>query len=92
MLVFRDITHRLRDEAERRKAESVEQLGLLAGGIAHDFNNLLTAIIGNISLISLLLPPDDELGARLKDAQNASNRARDLAQQLLTFARGRLTD
>ncbi|MGI8431882.1 MAG: CHASE3 domain-containing protein [Chthoniobacterales bacterium] len=88
VLVFRDITHRLRDEAERRKAESLEQLGLLAGGIAHDFNNLLTAIIGNISLISLLLPPDDELGARLKDAQNASNRARDLAQQLLTFARG----
>ncbi len=89
VLVFRDITHRLRDEAERRKAESLDQLGLLAGGIAHDFNNLLTAIIGNISLISLLLPPDDnELSERLKDAQNASHRARDLAQQLLTFARG----
>ncbi len=88
VLVFRDITHRLRDEAERRKAESLEQLGLLAGGIAHDFNNLLTAIIGNISLISLMLPPNDELSERLKDAQNASNRARDLAQQLLTFARG----
>ena len=49
VLVFRDITERQRNEAERRKADTLEQLGLLAGGIAHDFNNLLTAIIGNIS-------------------------------------------
>jgi signal transduction histidine kinase/CheY-like chemotaxis protein len=88
VLVFRDITERQRNEAERRKAETLEQLGLLAGGIAHDFNNLLTAIIGNISLASLLLPPDDEMARRLVDAKNASMRARDLAQQLLTFARG----
>ena len=99
VLVFRDITERQRGEAERRKAETLEQLGLLAGGIAHDFNNLLTAIIGNISLASLLLPPElsqlpsaakdyGEMAARLVDAKNASMRARDLAQQLLTFARG----
>jgi len=88
VLVFRDITARQRAEAERRKAETLEQLGLLAGGIAHDFNNLLTAIIGNISLASLLLPPDAEMAERLDDAKNASLRARDLAQQLLTFARG----
>jgi two-component system, cell cycle sensor histidine kinase and response regulator CckA len=88
VLVFRDITERQRTEDERRKAEMLEQLGLLAGGIAHDFNNLLTAIIGNISLASLLLPPNDEMVIRLNDAKNASLRARDLAQQLLTFARG----
>ena len=88
VVVFRDITERQRNEAERRKAETLEQLGLLAGGIAHDFNNLLTAIVGNISLASLLLPPGDEMATRLNDAKNASLRARDLAQQLLTFARG----
>src|SRR5438309_2758878 len=88
VLVFRDITARQRAEAERRKAETLEQLGLLAGGIAHDFHNLLTAIIGNISLASVLLPPDAEMAERLDDAKNASLRARDLAQQLLTFARG----
>jgi PAS domain S-box-containing protein len=88
VLVFRDITERQRSEGERRKAEALEQLGLLAGGIAHDFNNLLTAIIGNISLASLLLPSNNEMAGRLNDAKNASLRARDLAQQLLTFARG----
>ncbi|HEX8281302.1 MAG TPA: ATP-binding protein, partial [Chthoniobacterales bacterium] len=40
------------------------------------------------SLASLLLPPSDEMATRLNDAKNASLRARDLAQQLLTFARG----
>ncbi len=88
VLVFRDITEREHNASERRKAESLEQLGLLAGGIAHDFNNLLTAIIGNISLASILLPKESEMSVRLGDAKNASMRARDLAQQLLTFARG----
>ncbi len=88
VLVFRDITEKQRADAERRKAETLEQLGLLAGGIAHDFNNLLTAVIGNISLASLLLPPNDEMMERLDNARNASLRARDLAQQLLTFSRG----
>ena len=88
VLVFRDITEKQRADAERRKAETLEQLGLLAGGIAHDFNNLLTAVIGNISLAALLLPPNDEMIERLDDARNASLRARDLAHQLLTFSRG----
>ena len=88
VLVFRDITEKQRADAERRKAETLEQLGLLAGGIAHDFNNLLTAVIGNISLAALLLPPNDEMSERLDDARNASLRARDLAHQLLTFSRG----
>ena len=88
VLVFRDITERQRDEVEARKAETLDQLGLLAGGIAHDFNNLLTAIIGNISLAAGRLPPEDPMVVRLEDAKNASLRARDLASQLLTFARG----
>src|SRR5205823_6708491 len=54
----------------------------------YKYNNLLTAIIDNISLASQLLPPDNELTTRLIDAKNASLRARDLAQQLLSFARG----
>ena len=88
VLVFRDITEKQRADAERRKAETLEQLGLLAGGIAHDFNNLLTAVIGNISLATLLLPPNDEMIERLDNARNASLRARDLAHQLLAFSRG----
>lgn len=88
VLVFRDITEKEHLEAERRKAEKLESLGLAAGGIAHDFNNLLTAIIGNLSLTLLNLDRSDEAYERLTTAKKASIRAQDLAQQLLTFAKG----
>jgi PAS domain S-box-containing protein len=88
VLVFRDITEKEHLEAERRKAEKLESLGVAAGGIAHDFNNLLTAIIGNLSLSLITLPPEDEMYERLAAAKKASLRAQELAQQLLTFAKG----
>ena len=88
VLVFRDITEKEHLEAERRKAEKLESLGVAAGGIAHDFNNLLTAIIGNLSLSLITLPPDDDMYERLGAAKKASLRAQELAQQLLTFAKG----
>ncbi len=84
--VFRDITEKHRLEEERQKAEKLESLGLAAGGIAHDFNNLLTAIIGNLSLSMMNAP----VGARerIEASKKASLRAQELAQQLLTFAKG----
>ncbi len=88
VFVFRDITERHRIVEERQKAEKLESLGVAAGGIAHDFNNLLTAILGNLSL-SLFKPDlDSEIVERLTTAKKASLRAQDLAQQLLTFAKG----
>jgi PAS domain S-box-containing protein len=88
VLVFRDITEKEHLESERRKAEKLESLGVAAGGIAHDFNNLLTAIIGNLSLSLISLSPDDDMYERLAAAKKASLRAQELAQQLLTFAKG----
>jgi PAS domain S-box-containing protein len=88
VLVFRDITEKQRIEEESRKAEKLESLGVAAGGIAHDFNNLLTAILGNLSLSLLQIEPDDEIAEMLKTAKKSSQRAQELAQQLLTFATG----
>lgn len=86
VLVFRDVTERSRAEEEGHKAEKLESLGLAAGGIAHDFNNLLTAIIGNLSLAMINAAP--ETRERIEASKKASLRAQDLAQQLLTFAKG----
>ena len=88
VLVFRDITERAHAEEERRKAEKLESLGLAAGGIAHDFNNLLTSILGNLSLALYLPGARNEIGDRLISAKKAALRAQELAQQLLTFAKG----
>jgi PAS domain S-box-containing protein len=86
--VIRDISERRRMEQELQKTQKLESIGLLAGGIAHDFNNILTAILGNISLARMFLPPGEKAIERLVVAEQASLRARGLSQQLLTFAKG----
>jgi len=88
VLVFRDVTEKLRTEEELLKIEKLESIGVLAGGIAHDFNNILVAILGNLSLASQLLDPESEPFARLQVAEKAALQARGLTQQLLTFSRG----
>lgn len=86
VIVLRDVTEKIRIEDERHRAEKLESLGVAAGGIAHDFNNLLTAIIGNLSLALMEAPSTTR--ERIEASKKASLRAQDLAQQLLTFAKG----
>ena len=88
VLVFRDVTEKYRLEEELARAYKLESLGVLAGGIAHDFNNLLTGIMGNLSLAKKLAGENLKVTERLDAAEKAAVRARDLAGQLLTFARG----
>lgn len=86
--VTEDVTARLKIERELFKAEKLESIGILAGGIANDFNNLLVGIMGNISLAKLSLEHDSEIFQLLQNAEDASERARDLTQRLLTFSPG----
>ncbi len=88
VIVFRDVTDKRRLEEEQQKAEKLESLGVVAGGIAHDFNNLLTAILGNLSLVMSTRDLDEAITDKLLASKKASHRAQELAQQLLTFARG----
>lgn len=88
VLVFRDVTEKRRMERDLQKSQQLESIGILAGGIAHDFNNLLTAVLGNISLAKMYVREGDRVFQKLTEAENASLRARDLTQQLLTFSRG----
>jgi two-component system cell cycle sensor histidine kinase/response regulator CckA len=88
MAMFRDIRQRKQIEKERIKTQKLESLGVLAGGIAHDFNNILAGVMGNISLAREPNISAEELEESLAEAAEASIRARDLAKQLLTFAKG----
>ena len=84
-----DITDRRQLEEEQSKAAKLESIGLLAGGIAHDFNNILTVLIGNLGLAKLMAPEEcSKIGEIFTDAENAAMKAKDLTQQLLTFAKG----
>ncbi len=88
VLVLRDVTERARLEGEVLRASKLESVGVLAGGIAHDFNNLLTVVMGNITLAMLDVQVMAAAGRWLQNAEVGVMRARDLTQQLLTFARG----
>ena len=96
--VARDITESRAAEAERarleeqlRQAQKMEAIGHVAGGIAHDFNNILTSILGYVQLAAEhpAATRNMKLKRQLDHAQASARRARDLIQQLLTFARGR---
>lgn len=75
-------------EAELERAQRFRSLGLLAGGLAHDFNNLLTGILGNVTLAMLDEKVMAQVGDSLTDVEASAKRARDLTQQLVTFAKG----
>ena len=88
VLVLRDMTERVKLEAEVLRATKLESLGVLAGGIAHDFNNLLTVVMGNVTLAMLDSQVQSAGGQWLHEAERGLMRARDLTHQLLTFAKG----
>jgi len=73
-------------EAKVLEVQKLESLGVLAGGIAHDFNNLLVAILGNASLALLDLPEDSPARQSIADIEIASQRAGELARQMLAYS------
>ncbi|MBT4501976.1 MAG: PAS domain S-box protein [Gemmatimonadetes bacterium] len=87
-IIYEDITDRRRLEEEQRRIHNLESLGVLAGGIAHDFNNVLTGVIGNLSLLEMMLEKEDESRVVASETREAADRTRELTRQLMTFARG----
>ena len=65
----------------------MEAIGTLAGGIAHDFNNILAAILGHTELALMQLDQKDKAERYLSEVLNASERAKDLVAQILSFSR-----
>lgn len=93
VLVFRDISERLRLEQERRAYEAkvqqvqrLESLGMLAGGMAHDLNNIMVGILGNACLG--LSQAGDEARVRecLQRVVRACERAARVIRQVLTYS------
>jgi len=84
---FRDITERRKLEGQIQQMQKMESIGQLAGGIAHDFNNILTALVGNIYLARTDASVTPEMLEYLDNMTEATQRAADLVNQILTFSR-----
>lgn len=88
-----EIDYRIQVEREKsrlqsqlQQAQKMEAIGTLAGGIAHDFNNLLGVILGYTDMV-LEECTDPQSQLHLEHVVQASERARDLVKQILTFSR-----
>lgn len=85
-----DVTERRAIEEQLRQAQKMEIVGQLTGGVAHDFNNLLTVILGQVDLLTHEEDghlTDDDVRDGLHMIAEASQRAAQLTQRLLAFAR-----
>lgn len=89
VIVMRDITEREELEEQLRQSQKMQGVGQLAGGIAHDFNNMLAGILGLADLMRERFAEegDEEALRQLDGIIDAAERAAELTQSLLIFAR-----
>jgi signal transduction histidine kinase/CheY-like chemotaxis protein len=74
-------------ERQLQQVMKLQAIGTLAGGIAHDFNNILFPIVGYTELTMDDIPADSQARQNLEEILKATNRAKELVQQILTFSR-----
>lgn len=68
-------------------AQKLQVIGTLTGGIAHDFNNLLTPILGYSEIMLNKLSPQEEMYDYANEIYEASEKARNIIEQVLVFSR-----
>lgn len=86
VIIFSDITEQKFLTRQAERLDRIQSLGLLAGGLAHDFNNDLTVIQSAVSSIEQNAAPEQKTAIDL--TIRACQKARQLTQQLVTFAKG----
>jgi CheY-like chemotaxis protein len=78
---------KVRLEKQILQSQKMEAVGTLAGGIAHDFNNILFSIMGYSEMVLDDLPEDSLTRSNVEEVLRATNRAKELIGQILTFSR-----
>jgi PAS domain S-box-containing protein len=83
-----DVTDHVRLEEKVRRADRLSAVAILAGGIAHEYNNLHFAILGTLDLLLMRNDLDESLRAHVNRVRESAERASDITNQLVSFARG----
>jgi len=84
-----DITEQKSAEEELLRIKTLESVGRFATGVAKDFDSLMSAVLRSIFLAKLSAEDEDKIMEEgLATAEKAGLQAKELAHQLITFARG----
>src|SRR5499427_1516252 len=87
LVVFEDVTERLRLEDQLQQREKLSSIGLLAAGVAHEVNTPLTGVSSYTQMLLNMLPQNDPKHALLEKVRRQADRATDIVNNLLNFSR-----
>ena len=87
LLIFDDITQKVRLEGQLQQAERLSSIGLFAAGIAHEVNTPLAGISSYAQMLLDETPKSDPNRELLERIEQQSFRASEILNNLLNFAR-----
>lgn len=87
-IFFKEVSEIKQLREKLLQAQKMEALGRLASGAAHDFNNILASVLGYTSLLKAQIGEDSPHYDHVKMIEKSVERASELTQQLISFAKG----
>jgi two-component system, NtrC family, sensor kinase len=92
LVLFDDVTQRMRLEEQVFQNEKLTSLGLLAAGVAHEVNTPLAVISNYIQMLAKQLPSGDPRHQLIEKVVKQTFRASEIVNNLLNFSRTGATE
>jgi two-component system, NtrC family, sensor kinase len=92
LILFDDVTQRMRLEEQVFQNEKLTSLGLLAAGVAHEVNTPLAVISNYIQMLAKQLPGGDPRHQLIEKVVKQTFRASEIVNNLLNFSRTGATE
>lgn len=87
IVVLENVTERVKLEESLQQHEKLSSIGLLAAGVAHEVNTPLTGVSSYTQMLLEMIPDTDPKHALLQKVAKQTERASNIAGNLLNFSR-----